>query len=330
MSGTRSNTIGLNEPFLLIPAYQDYLWGGERLKKEYGKKTDCTPLAESWECSTHPDGPSIIGSGAFAGCILRDVIQDHPEILGTHPVTKGELPVLVKLIDAARDLSVQVHPDDDYAKRYENGSLGKSEMWYVLSAEEGARLIYGFTENVTKEEALEDGTILKHLRSVPVHANDVFFIKAGAVHAIGAGIVVAEIQESSNLTYRIYDYGRTDKDGNPRPLHIAKALDVMDLHSSEEPRQPIRVLRYRPGYASELLVRCAWFQTERILLNSTAGVDDRTDSSSFEVLLCIEGNGSLKWSRDEINFEKGNCMFLPADSVPLKLYGKAQLLKVRC
>ena len=333
MSGTRQSTAGLNEPFLLNPAYKDYLWGGDALKKEYGKDADCTPLAESWECSTHPDGTSTVGSGVFQGMSLRDLVKVYPQMLGTHPAVKDGLPVLIKFIDAKQDLSVQVHPDDDYACVHEGGSLGKSEMWYVLSAEPDAQIIYGFSHDTDREEvrsALQEGALMKHLRRIPVHANDVFFIPAGTVHAIGKGTVVAEIQESSNLTYRLYDYDRADASGRKRALHIDQAMDVLDYRSREDIRQPMRVLRYRPGYASELLVRCRYFQTERVLLNSKKGIDQKTDSASFEVFLCIEGSGVLRWEEGEISWCKGSCIFVPADSVHMKLYGNAQLLKVRC
>ena len=197
-----------DEPFLLKPAYKDYLWGGDKLKTEYHKETGLSPLAESWECSTHPDGTSL----ALIDQIeipLTEVIKNHPEILGTHPRTRDTLPILIKLIDAKKDLSVQVHPDDDYARIHEHGSLGKSEFWYVLEAEPGASLVYGFSQDMTEEQVrqgIADGTIRKYLQKVPVKRNDVFFVQAGTVHAIGKGIVIAEIQESSNLTYRLYDY----------------------------------------------------------------------------------------------------------------------------
>ena len=328
MSGTRQNTTGLNEPFLLKPAYKDYLWGGDTLTKEYGKDA-----AESWECSTHPDGPSTVDSGVFRGASLRDLVNRYPQMLGTHPAVKEGLPVLIKFIDAKQDLSVQVHPDDDYAHIHESGSLGKSEMWYVLSAAPDAQIIYGFAHDTDRDEvrrALQEGALMKHLRRIPVHRNDVFFIPAGTVHAIGKGTVVAEIQESSNLTYRLYDYDRTDAYGRKRALHIDQAMDVLDYCSKENIRQPMRVLRYRPGYASELLVRCRYFQTERVLLNSREGIDLKTDSASFEVFLCIEGHGVLRWEGRELHYCKGSCIFIPADSMDIKLYGNAQLLKVRC
>lgn len=322
-----------DEPFLLKPAFKDYLWGGDRLRSEYHKETDLSPLAESWECSTHPDGTSLalIDQNEIP---MTEVLKSHPEILGTHPRTRDTLPILIKLIDAKMDLSVQVHPDDDYARIHEHGSLGKSEFWYVLEAEPGASLVYGFSQDVTGEQirqGIADGTIRKYLQKVPVKRNDVFFVQAGTVHAIGKGIVIAEIQESSNLTYRLYDYNRRDRNGNLRELHIDKALDVLNLHSSAEPVQPMRLLNYQPGFASEFLTRCRYFQVERILLNSEASeVSYRTDSSSFEVLICVQGQGVLKGKKLRIPFRKGDTIFVPADSEALSFSGKAELLGVNC
>ena len=322
-----------DEPFLLKPAYKDYLWGGDKLKTEYHKETGLSPLAESWECSTHPDGTSLalIDQNEIP---MTEVLKRHPEILGTHPRTRDTLPILIKLIDAKKDLSVQVHPDDDYARIQEHGSLGKSEFWYVLEAEPGASLVYGFSQDMTEEQVrqgIADGTIRKYLQKVPVKRNDVFFVQAGTVHAIGKGIVIAEIQESSNLTYRLYDYNRRDRNGNLRELHIDKALDVLNLHSSAEPVQPMRLLNYQPGFASEFLTRCRYFQVERILLSAEASeVSYYTDSSSFEVLMCVQGQGVLKGKKLRIPFRKGDTIFVPADSEALSFSGKAELLGVNC
>ena len=322
-----------DEPFLLKPAFKDYLWGGDRLRSEYHKETDLSPLAESWECSTHPDGTSLalIDQNEIP---MTEVLKRHPEILGTHPRTRDTLPILIKLIDAKKDLSVQVHPDDDYARIQEHGSLGKSEFWYVLEAEPGASLVYGFSQDVTEEQirqGIADGTIRKYLQKVPVKRNDVFFVQAGTVHAIGKGIVIAEIQESSNLTYRLYDYNRRDRNGNLRELHIDKALDVLNLHSSAEPVQPMRLLNYQPGFASEFLTRCRYFQVERILLSAEASeVSYYTDSSSFEVLMCVQGKGELKGTEFRIPFGKGDTVFVPADSEKMRFTGKAELLRTRC
>ncbi len=325
------------KPFLLKPAGKDYLWGGSRLNDDFSKGIDLTPLAETWECSTHPDGLSEVASGEHTGKPLSQVLGEHPEYLGTHPRTNGELPILIKLIDAKKDLSVQVHPDDVYAMKHENGSLGKTEMWYVLDASRDAKLVYGFYHDMDKKtlrQSLERGTVEKYLQKVRIKKDDVFYIEPGMVHAIGAGTLIAEIQESSNLTYRMYDYERVDKNGQKRQLHIDKALDVVNLKGSAEPRQPMRVLKYQPGCALELLCRCKYFQVERQLINTERCrqmAEFQTGSNSFQVLLCTRGCGVLFGEEGEfINFFKGDCIFIPANSIPMKLHGKAQLLKVSC
>ena len=325
-----------HKPFLLKPCGKDYLWGGNRLNDDFAKGIDMTPLAETWECSTHPDGPSIVATGEFAGQTLSNVLMTHPEYLGTHPTANGKLPILIKFIDAKNDLSVQVHPTDKYAYEHENGQLGKTEMWYVLDAAKDAKLVYGLHHKMTKEQlrtSIEDGTVEKHLQKVPIKKDDLFYIEAGTIHAIGAGALVAEIQESSNLTYRLYDYNRVDKDGKKRKLHIDKALDVANLKASDEPKQPLRVLKYRKGCAAELLCRCKYFEVYRMLLNTERCrelVDYHADSSSFRVLLCTDGCGSIGFSENEsINFFKGDCIFVPADSVKLRIHGQAQFLDVR-
>lgn len=320
-------------PFLLRPSGKDYLWGGSRLKDDFAKDIDLTPLAETWECSTHPDGPSYVDSGMFSGQALSVVLEKHPEYLGTHPCTDGGLPILIKFIDAKEDLSVQVHPDDIYAMEYENGQSGKSEMWYVLDADKDAKLVYGLIHECDKQtikNAVEAGTIMDYLQKVPVKKDDLFFIEAGTIHAIGAGTLLAEIQENSNLTYRLYDYDRTGKDGGKRVLHIDKALEVANLGGMAEPRQPQRVLKYRSGEASELLCRCKYFEVHRIILNTKEhAVYYKTDEISFRVLLCLEGSGSIQFENEILDFEKGQCIFVPANSVAINIYGSAQFLEVR-
>lgn len=329
-----------NIPFLLKPAAKDYLWGGSRLNDDFGKGIDVSPLAETWECSTHPDGPSMVASGPDAGRLLGDVLAEHPEFLGSHSLEltggKPELPILMKMIDAKQPLSVQVHPDDAYAREHENGSLGKTELWYVLAAQRGARLVYGFNRDVTRDQVrrlAENGHIEHVLNYVPVHRGDVFFIEAGTVHAVGAGALIAEVQENSNLTYRLYDYKRIGKDGKERPLHLDKALDVTKMQGVAAPKQPPRVLRYRAGCASELLARCRYFQVERLLLNTEIHrelTDFQTGENSFHALLCTEGCGVLFGEGVMLNFFKGDCIFVPAGSIPLKLHGEAQFLNVSC
>ena len=345
---TRENTSWAADPFLLSPVGKDYIWGGSRLRTEFNKEIDMTPLAETWECSTHPDGPSTVAGGRYQGRTLSNVLEEHPEYLGTHarlladelaggPAASGGLPILVKLIDAHKDLSVQVHPDDEYARLHEDGQRGKTEMWYVLDAAPGAQLVYGFYHDMTRERlraSLADGTVEKYLQKVPIRKDDVFFIEAGTVHAIGAGALIAEIQESSNLTYRLYDYNRVDAHGNRRPLHIDKALEAANLRGSAEPRQPVRLLRYRRGYASELLCRCRYFQVERYLVNteSVRGlVEFEMSPDTFQVFLCLDGCGTVYTeSGGSFNFFKGDCIFVPAGTGEMKMHGKARFLNVRC
>lgn len=227
----------MNRPFLCKPCGKDYLWGGRRLQDEMGKDRELSPLAESWECSTHPDGLSLVADGEYAGVPLPELLRMHPEYLGSRVRRErsrdmGQLPVLVKFIDAKKDLSVQVHPTDDYAEKFENGQVGKSELWYILDAAKDAHIIYRLRHGIRKEmfrKALQDGTVEKYLQKVPVKKDQVLFVEAGAIHAIGAGCLIAEIQENSNLTYRLYDYDRIDKDGKKRPLKIEKGLDVANL-----------------------------------------------------------------------------------------------------
>lgn len=325
----------MNKPFLLKPAAKDYLWGGSRLNDDFNLNIDIEPFAEAWVCSCHPDGESLISGMEIS---LAEALKIHPEWIGTHAnsVANGEFPILIKLIDAKKDLSVQVHPDDDYARRFENGSLGKTEMWYVLEAKPSSTLVYGFNRDVDEKQvrsSIESGSIDSLLNHVEVRKNDLFYIKSGIVHAIGAGCLIAEIQENSNLTYRLYDYGRVDKDGKKRELHLDKAMRVTKLTSSATPRQPMRVLKYKNGEASELLCRCKYFQVERILLNTEVQRNlaiFQTNENSFHCLLCVDGCGVLFGGDVVLPFFKGDCIFVPADSVELKLHGQAQILDVSC
>ena len=316
----------------LVPTGKDYLWGGTRLREEYGKKIDLTPLAETWECSVHPDGPSHIANGEFKGLELAEVLKRHPEYIGTK-VEDGKLPVLVKFIDAKKDLSVQVHPSDEYAREHE-GDNGKTEMWYVIDAEEGAHLIYGFQHEVTEEilrKAVETGTLDKHLQKVAVHKGDTYFVPAGTVHGIGKGILVAEIQESSNVTYRVYDYNRVDKNGKKRELHFDKAVQAMDMSVAPDVSQKPRMVKQYPGCFREILCRCKYFETEKIQV--TKGFAFSVMDTSFQVLMCLDGYGEVQTMDAEqkpMRFSKGETLFLPAGLGRCLVVGDAELIKVRC
>lgn len=323
-----------NDPMLLRPSGKDYLWGGRRLNDDLEKGIPLSPLAETWECSTHPDGPSFVVGGAFDGLELAEVIKSHPEYLGERHRGEDTLPILIKFIDARRDLSVQVHPSDEYAREHENGQLGKTEMWYVLDARRNSKLIYGLNRACSAQElraAIDSGSLMNYLQQVPIKKDDLFFIPSGTIHAIGAGALVAEIQQSSNLTYRLYDYDRVAKDGKKRELHLDKALAVADLRGAEEPRQPLRVLKYRQGVASELLCRCKYFEVYRMLVNTERRqiVHYWADEIAFRVLLCVNGCGTISFEGGSIPFYKGDCIFVPANSPELSIHAKAQFLDIR-
>ena len=326
-----------NEPFLLKPAGINKLWGGSRLKDDFSKNVDADNLAESWECSTHPDGQSIVGSGAYKGQTLSEVISKNPKLLGEKLKELCDLPVLVKLIDAQQDLSVQVHPNDEQANKIENQKNGKMEFWYVLDAFKDSKLVYGLNHNLTTKQlsdSISDKSIEKYLQKIPVKKGDIFFINPGTIHAIGAGVLIAEIQQNSNITYRLYDYERIDKKGYKRELHIEKALKVANLKQSNKPRQPMRILKYKMGCASELLCRCQYFQVERLLINTERTrilYETASSSQSFEIYLCVNGCGIMLYESNKVLLLfKGDCVFLPANSVNVKIHGCLELLRIYC
>lgn len=309
----------------LRPAIKDYIWGGTNLIRKYGKDFGMERISETWECSVHQDGLSIVATGENTGKSLYDVLKKYPEYLGKN---NNELPVLVKFIDAGKDLSIQVHPDDKYANIHENQN-GKNEMWYVLEADESAGLIYGFEKEVSPElvrRAVYDGTITDYLHYEEIHKGDVFYIPSGTVHAIGRGAVLAEIQESSNVTYRVYDYDRIDNNGNKRPLHIEKALDVMNIC----PAKKITPFNYYEcsEYSFVTLCDCKYFRTDKIIVNSK--YDFNVDEKTFRIMLFTDGEGVVEGSSDCVNVKKGDCIFLPAGIGKIQVYGNAEFLKIKC
>lgn len=324
----------MGKPFLLKPVGKDYLWGGTRLRTVYGKQLTMEPLAETWECATHPNGTSIVASGENAGKRLTTVLQENPSYLGTHANASGALPILIKLIDAQQNLSVQVHPDDAYARTHEQEQNGKTEMWYILDAEEGASLVYGFSRSIVPEQlthALENGTIERYLQKVPVKKGDVFLIEAGTVHAIGAGIVLAEVQQNSNLTYRLYDYNRIDKDGRKRELHLKKAQEVIQFSVLDIPEQENRrILEQTEESKRELLCCCPYFQTEKLSLHGTVAWSQQ-ETDGFAVFLCTEGNACIAYAEEDLfSIAKGDCVFIPANSIDFTIRGNAEILHVTC
>ncbi len=316
------------KPFKLTAPCKDYLWGGTKLRTDYHQHSSAQKLAESWVLSCHKDGLSVISDGEFEGCTLKEYInRAGKQVLGTDCEAFEQFPILVKLIDAQERLSVQVHPNNDYALKNE-GEYGKTEMWYVVENEPGASLYYGFQKPITKAEfqqRIENNTLLEVLNKVEVHAGDVFFIDSGTLHAIGAGIVIAEIQQNSNTTYRIYDYGRIGADGKPRALHIAKALDVTKLEKPQRSAKPQGEPEVLGGCTRTLLASCEYFTVYSMELSGEVQMD--ADTKSFHSLLCLSGEAVLQGGEGEsLSIRKGDSAFVPAGMGRYTLNGKCKLL----
>lgn len=293
----------------LLPACKDYLWGGNKLRQKYGITSDLQPLAEAWMLSCHPDGPSVVATGSLAGKTLPEYIKAAgKEVLGENCERLEDFPILAKFIDAKGDLSIQVHPSNAYAQEHEH-QYGKTEMWYVLDAEPGATLYYGFSHAVTREEfarRIEENTLTEILNAVPVEKGNLFYIPSGTLHAIRKGIVVAEIQQNSNVTYRIYDYGRKGADGKPRQLHIPQALDVTL-------RTPPRA---NPDFHGHL-AQCPYFSVDIF----KGGFVDSCDAASFTSLLILEGEGTLSEGDEALSIRKGESLFIPAGTGEYRVDG---------
>ena len=242
----------------LKPAFKDYIWGGTKLRDDFGFKSDLKKIAEGWMLSCHKDGENTIDGGKFDGKTLSEVIKETgKDILGTKAQKYDFFPILIKLIDAKDNLSVQVHPNDDYALRVE-GEYGKTECWYVIDCDEGAELIYGFKKKISNDEfrkRIEDNTFLDVVNHVKVKKGEFFFIESGTLHAIGKGILLAEIQQNSNTTYRVYDYNRLGADGKPRELHTEKALDVTECEPPKNNGVMPPVVK-KDGYDEKHLTSC--------------------------------------------------------------------------
>lgn len=286
----------------LKPAIKSYIWGGDRLKTEFNKHSYESVVAETWELSCHFDGPSVIDNGDFAGKTLNEYINIYGNVvLGANCKKYSEFPILIKFIDAKNNLSIQVHPDDDYALKKEN-QFGKTEMWYIIDAKKGAYLYYGLNKNVTTEELkrhIENNTLLDILNKVYVKKGDVFFIEAGTIHAICSDILIAEIQQSSNVTYRVYDYDRKDQFGNKRELHIKKSLDVIS-------KVPMKG-NYDFG---NCLAKCNYFQVEKIEVDKY--FENTAETDTFHSLLFIDGEGFVKTGDEYLKYQKGDSFFIEA------------------
>lgn len=303
----------------LKPSCKDYLWGGHRLVDEYGKEYDGDILAETWELSCHPDGPSRIVNGSYAGMTLEEYIKAAgKEVLGTNCRRFRDFPILIKFIDAKQNLSIQVHPDNRYALKNE-GQYGKTEMWYVMDAGKDAFLYYGFKKEISKEEfakRIQEDTLLEVLNAVPVQKGDVLFIESGTIHAIGEDILIAEIQQNSNVTYRVYDYGRVGKDGKKRDLHIEKALAVTN-------RVPL--IKSKSSYPH--VADCDYFTVDKLNLDGKMmrRMEGSVSDASFVSILILDGEGTITCG-NSVDYKKGDSLFLPAGSGNYTIEGRCDAL----
>lgn len=302
----------------LKPYLQHYLWGGRKLVENYNIQSD-EKVAEAWVVSCHPDGPSMIDMGPNKGITLPEYIESKGKtILGTHGEKYEAFPILVKLLDANQDLSIQVHPDDEYGLRVE-GEYGKNEMWLILENDPGSIIYYGVNEPLTKEvfrASIEDNTILDKLHSVETKPYDFFYMPAGTIHALGKGNVIAEVQQSSNSTYRIYDFERRDAQGNLRELHIDKAVDVSDLTPIEY--EPVKL----DGQITEL-IKNQYFYTRLVKVRGSRKLE-ATDQS-FQALVVVKGNGVLVDGQQQYELKQGDGLFVEANTV-YEVEGNLELL----
>ena len=313
-------------PLQFQPILKDRIWGGTKLKTYLNKPITTEITGESWEISTVENDVSVIANGFFKGKSLNELINESPEaVLGTKVYKEfgKQFPLLFKYLDAREDLSIQVHPNDALAKKRHN-SFGKTEMWYVMQADDDARLIVGFKERSSPEEylkSLENKTIIDILDAKKVKKGDVFFLETGTVHAIGAGTVIAEIQQTSDITYRLYDFDRVDANGTTRELHVDLALDAINYNVVDAQKNYSKVEN-----ESNVMVDCPYFTTNFIPLNGNVAVVN--DENSFLVYMCVEGSFKLNYDGETYSYTTGDTVLIPAKMNEFEIYGKASLLEI--
>lgn len=310
-------------PLKFEPILKDKIWGGEKLKDILDKPTSSKECGESWELSGVNGDISVASEGALKGRQLTDLIETYKgKLIGDHVFNKfgNDFPLLIKFIDANQDLSIQVHPNDEMAKRRHN-SFGKTEMWYVVNAEPGATLISGFNKPTNKEEYLEyfnSGKLTDLLNKEIVHSDDVFFLPAGRVHTIGKGLLIAEIQQTSDITYRIYDFDRVDANGNKRELHVEEALDAIDFTYYNEYKTP-----YDKSLNDTQLVSCNYFTTNKLVVDSSLK-RNYEEVDSFVVLMCLQGEGFIDYGNGKISYQFGDTILIPNVFTSIKIDSSKQ------
>ncbi|WP_074674651.1 type I phosphomannose isomerase catalytic subunit [Maribacter dokdonensis] len=316
-------------PLKFKPILKERLWGGTKLKEVFGKPIESDITGESWELSTVPGDISVVANGSLEGKSLQELIDSKgEELLGKSVVERfgKEFPILIKFIDAKQDLSIQLHPNDALAKERHN-SFGKTEMWYIMDADPKAELIVGFNKDVTKEEYAEsvaNDTLLDLLNYEQVKEGDTFFINTGKIHAIGAGVMLAEIQQTSDVTYRVFDFNRKDKDGNLRELHTDLALDAVDYEKKDD---------FKVSYSQEknevnTMVDCPYFKTNFIELTENLELDT-VNRDSFTIFMCVGGEAKISTAEGEVAIKSGETALLPASTQKISLQSTgAKLLEV--
>lgn len=319
-------------PLLFEPVLKNYIWGGRKLE-EYGRiLPDKGVVAESWEISSHKDGMSYITNGIYAGKALQDVLELLGEgLVGSRnkwAINRGKFPLMVKLLDANQKISVQVHPDDDYAGRHEGNELGKSEMWVVLEATPDAAIMYGLSEHITREEfsqAIESGNLESHLNRLPIQKGDFVCIPAGTIHSILGGAVLAEIQQNSNTTYRVYDWGRVGSDGQPRALHVEKALDVINFDQVGCRLPTPELIEKHAFYSREELCRNKYFRTERFSIHNHGTYSGHCDGSTLEIWGVLSGKVKI----NDQTLSKVQFALLPANLGPYVIVAEQDSVLLR-
>lgn len=313
-------------PLQFQPILKDRIWGGTKLKTYLNKPITSEITGESWEISTVENDVSVIANGFFKGKSLNELINEFPEeVLGTKVYKQfgKQFPLLFKYLDAREDLSIQVHPNDELAKNRHN-SFGKTEMWYVMQADENAKLIVGFKEKSSPEEylkSLENNSIIAILDVKKVKQGDVFFLETGTLHAIGAGTVIAEIQQTSDITYRIYDFDRVDANGNTRELHVDLALDAINYDIVDAQKDYSKVEN-----VSNEIVNCQYFTTNFIPLDGEMRFEKNKES--FSVYMCVEGSFELIYEQEKYVYKTGDTILIPAEITEFEIKGKASVLEI--
>ncbi|MCK4257392.1 MAG: class I mannose-6-phosphate isomerase [Halanaerobiales bacterium] len=317
-------------PFRCKSIYKEKVWGGRWFENAFGRKLpESSPIGESWELACRPQEMSEIVDGAFAGKSFLEIMQQYPvELLGKRIAQNGydPFPLLIKFLDANEHLSVQVHPDDEFAQKIRPGELGKTEMWYILDAEPDGKLIMGVKEGVTPadfQKGIEDGTLEEYLAEVPVKAGDAFLIPAGTVHAIMKGVRLAEIQQNSDTTYRVYDWNRLGLDGKPRELHIKEALEVIDFKRTGINPHP-GIIFEEDGWKSRLITACPYFAVEELEVEHLVC---QINPERFEIWMVLEGNGTLNTKTDNYQLTVGETWVIPAALGDVELKGNIKILK---